>query len=139
MSEEIKDLLETLVLMERNNLDHLIRTGQAIKWRKSIEQLQKENKELKEKYSKLEDKYIKNLPCCNEEDCSLYNHAINTDYVLNEFEKWLEEEMKRKNSRWEQFRNQINTQELVLERLNAQIIFIDCCLNKLQELKKGKK
>ena len=63
-----------------------------------IDSLQQENKELKEQYLELEDKYIKNLPCCNEEDCSLYNHAINTDYILTEFEKWLKEKIKY----WEQ-------------------------------------
>ena len=104
-----------------------------------IEQLQQENKELKEQYSELEDKYIKNQPCCNEDDCALYKEYLNDKNILTEFENWLEEEMKRKNSRWEQFHNQINTQELVLERLNAQIIFIDCCLKRIQELKEGKK
>lgn len=31
-----------------------------------------EIKELKEKYMKLEDKYINNVSCCNEEDCDLF-------------------------------------------------------------------
>ena len=31
-----------------------------------------EIKELKEKYMKLEDKYIHNVSCCNEEDCDLF-------------------------------------------------------------------
>ena len=31
-----------------------------------------EIKELKEKYMKLEDKYIHNVACCNEEDCDLF-------------------------------------------------------------------
>ena len=84
------------------------------------QRLIKENKELKEKYSKLEDKYIKNLPCCNEEDCSLYNHAINTDYILTEFEKWLEEK--------------INSPKLSL----IEIITFKRCLEELQELKEGK-
>ena len=60
---------------------------------KKIDQLEKENqrlkeiekehqkingdlrieiKELKEKYMKLEDKYIHNVSCCNEEDCDLF-------------------------------------------------------------------
>ena len=60
---------------------------------KKVEQLEKENqrlkeiekehqkingdlrveiKELKEKYMKLEDKYIHNVSCCNEEDCDLF-------------------------------------------------------------------
>lgn len=34
--------------------------------------LRVEIKELKEKYMKLEDKYIHNVSCCNEEDCDLF-------------------------------------------------------------------
>ena len=39
---------------------------------KEIMRLQREIKELKEKYMKLEDKYIHNVSCCNEEDCDLF-------------------------------------------------------------------
>ena len=39
-----------------------------------INDLQKQNTELKEKLLKLEDKYIHNIPCCNEEDCELYKN-----------------------------------------------------------------
>ena len=35
-------------------------------------ELRVEIKELKEKYMKLEDKYIHNVSCCNEEDCDLF-------------------------------------------------------------------
>lgn len=35
--------------------------------------LRVEIKELKEKYMKLEDKYIHNVACCNEEDCDLFS------------------------------------------------------------------
>ena len=59
-----------------------------------IEQLQQENKELKKQYSKLEDKYIKNTPCCNENDCDLYKEYLNDKNILTEFEKWLEEHSK---------------------------------------------
>lgn len=33
---------------------------------------QKTNGELREKYEKLEEKYLNNVPCCNEEDCGLF-------------------------------------------------------------------
>lgn len=55
--------------------------------------------------------------------------------ILTEFEKWLEEAKKHKKARWQQFYKQKNRQEIVLERLDAQILFINGCLDKLQELK----
>ena len=85
-------------------------------------QLEQENKELKKQYSKLEDKYIKNISCCNEKDCDLYKEYLESKNILTEFEKWLEEEIK-------------------LTKLSLiEIITFKRCLEELQELKKeGKK
>ena len=149
MSEEIKDLLETLVFMERNNLDHLIRTGQAIKWRKAIEQLQQENKELKDKQNKFEkdykemieiqgqngnynyDSYMLGLYNGMEYIISLYENReptykngkdikfLHEHNILTEFEKWLEK-----------YKHEVGIDEYVT---------IQMILDKLQELKEGKK
>lgn len=88
MSEEIKDLLETLVLMERNNLDHLIRTGQAIKWRKGIEQLQQENKELKRQDFKLKE-MLKDKGKDTKFSQRLFEDTIQPNVLLRL--KWLKE------------------------------------------------
>ena len=120
MSEEIKDLLETLVFMERNNLDHLIRTGQAIKWRKGIEQLQQENKELKEQLKINNQAFNFNVKTIKK-----HNKENN---ILTEFEKWLEEDIK----------NEIEhpIPEIYHDCERCKTIILD----KLQELKKeGKK
>lgn len=60
---------------------------------KYIEALEKENKELKEKLLKLEEKYIHQVPCCNEEDCDLFKEHQQLKHILDELEKWAEEEM----------------------------------------------
>ena len=92
---------------------------------------EKENKELKEQI-----KLFKKDLAKAEEICQKYNSRYyDIKLILSIFEKWLEEIEKRKKDRWEQFANQKNRQEIVLERLDAQIIFIDGCLDKLQELK----
>ncbi len=103
-----------------------------------IEQLQQENKELKEIYSNLEEKYIKNTICCNEHDCLLYKDYFRVQTILFEFEKWLEEEIKRTN-------DLINPKKgtkpygLELDILETtRNRYTDCKL-KLQELKEGKK
>ncbi len=97
----------------------------------AIEQLLQENAQLKEKYSKLEDKYFKNIPCCNEDDCSLYNHTINTDYVLTEFEKWLEERIK--------ISSTDDTYVNGMHFIGQNHAVYNGCFDKLQELKEGKK
>ena len=56
-----------------------------------IELLEKENEKLKEELLKLEDKYIHNVPCCNEEDCDFYkkykeNEADLTTVYLKGYE-----------------------------------------------------
>lgn len=49
--------------------------------------LRVEIKELKEKYMKLEDKYIHNVSCCNEEDCDLFcEHQELKDRIDKAFE-----------------------------------------------------
>lgn len=55
------------------------------------EQLQQENEELKKQYSKIEEKYFNNVPCCNENDCDLYKEYLNDKNILTKFEKWLKE------------------------------------------------
>ena len=124
--------------------------------------LYEENKELKEQYSKLEDKYIKNLPCCNEKDCDLFkeykqlkqqlfssdqteitcskcNEKITVNYsrqvyelkhILTEFEKWLEKEINNRKIHYEEPLNGIPM--TIIDTLKF-------CLDKLQELKEGKK
>ncbi|MCI6191213.1 MAG: hypothetical protein MR691_15010 [Clostridium sp.] len=73
--------------------------------------LRVEIKELKEKYMKLEDKYIHNVSCCNEEDCDLFcehqelkKQLEEWKELLNKFKtqqkefiKYLEDEIKRTN------------------------------------------
>ena len=44
------------------------------KTKQVLDDLIKQNTELKEKLLKLENKYIHNVPCCNEEDCELYKN-----------------------------------------------------------------
>ena len=53
--------------------------------------LEHENKRLKEEFLKIEDKYIHNVPCCNEEDCDFYkkykeNEADLTTVYLKGYE-----------------------------------------------------
>lgn len=117
MSEDIKELLETLVLMERNNLDHLIRTGQAIKWRKGIEQLQQENKELKKQVEIKNSGFMASI----EEVCEYAT-------VLIEFEKWLEEEINNKKIHYDEPLSGIPM--TIIDTLKV-------CLDKLQKLKEG--
>ena len=90
--------------------------------------LQHENKELKEQYSELEDKYIKNTPCCNEDDCELYKEYLEDKNILTEFEKWLEECIK-------------STRYLAFDDETKLIVMttIKTIFDKLQKLKEGKK
>ena len=41
-------------------------------WNTKYNEVYDENEKLKEEFLKLEDKYIHNVPCCNEEDCDFY-------------------------------------------------------------------
>ena len=92
---------------------------------KKHEQLQQENKKLKKQYSKLEDKYFKNVPCCNEDDCLLYKRYFDIEIILTEFEKWLEED----------FTNEVEhpTPQIYCNCYSCKIKALD----KLQELKEG--
>ena len=119
--EELKKAIDIVAGIEVHSEAEAIAKEELMSY---VEQLQQENENLRQ---------------INKEHQKLNGELRKENNILAEFEKWLEEEMKRKNSRWEQFRNQINTQELVLERLNAQIVFINCCLKRIQELKEGKK
>lgn len=57
----------------------------------TYDKLKQENQKLKEEILKLEDKYIHNVPCCNEEDCDFYkkykeNEADLTTVYLKGYE-----------------------------------------------------
>lgn len=59
--------------------------------KKRNKKLQEESQKLKEEILKLEDKYIHNVPCCNEEDCEFYkkykeNEADLTTVYLKGYE-----------------------------------------------------
>ena len=93
-----------------------------------IEQLKRENKELK--------KY-----CCKRNDCGgriKENHKLTDSEVLTEFEKWLEEET-------EKINNLINPKKGIKpygEELNIletiRNVYMDC-KDKLKELKEGRR
>ncbi len=93
-----------------------------------IEQLKRENKELK--------KY-----CCKRNDCGgriKENHKLTDSEVLTKFEKWLEEEIKKIN-------NLINPKKGIKpygEELNIletiRNVYMDC-KDKLKELKEGRR
>lgn len=86
-----------------------------------IEELQQENKQLKERYNKLEEKYFANVPCCNENDCDLYR-----DY------------MKLKDN-WDKLKEIAQSQsDFKLKCKNKKLWFeVDELLDKMHELEKG--
>lgn len=55
--------------------------------------LRVEIKELKEKYMKLEDKYIHNVSCCNEEDCDLFCEHQELKGRINKIVEIIEKEI----------------------------------------------
>ena len=86
----------------------------------------------------------------SEEEFLLLNRKINTlekEYVnykniLTEFEKWLEEEIKKlKQSQQELLNLNIskNSKIIHIKEFNLRISTSSICLDKLQELKEGKK
>ena len=90
-----------------------------------IEQLQQENKELK--------KY-----CCKRNDCSgrlKENNKLTDNEVLTEFEKWLEYQIRQ----CEKETNPKQFSEHDIEITTNTMCRFQQCLNKLQELKEGKK
>ena len=48
-----------------------------------------ENKILKERYSKLEEKYFANVPCCNENDCDLYRDYMKLKDNWNKLKEYV--------------------------------------------------
>lgn len=64
------------------------------------DELQQENQQLKIQYEKLEEKYIHNVPCCNENDCDLYREHKKLENNWNELKKWLEENWKETQDIW---------------------------------------
>lgn len=86
-----------------------------------INKLQQENKQLKERYSKLEEKYFANVPCCNENDCDLYR-----DYI-------------KLKDNWNKLKEIAQSQsDFKLKCKNKKLWFeVDELLDKMQELEKG--
>ena len=123
MSEKIKQLIEYLQMFVNDDRKEITKYGVEISQDSTklllnyIEQLQQENKELKEilennsKINIADHKYASEI-----EDKYLIEHNI-----LTEFEKWLEERIK-------------STKLSLIE-----IITFKRCLEELQELKEGKK
>lgn len=48
-----------------------------------------ENEQLKEEYSRLEEKYLHNVPCCNENDCGLYEDYMKLKANWNKLKDYL--------------------------------------------------
>ncbi len=59
-----------------------------------IKQLQQENKRLKEEYSRLEEKYLCNVPCCNKNDCDLYEDYMKLKHNWNKLKEYVKENIR---------------------------------------------
>ena len=103
------------------NLDNNGKDIQIEVYEQLIEQLQQENTQLKESYSKLEGKYFANVPCCNENDCDLYRDYMKLKDNWNKLKEYLE--------------NKIDEYSINLEYLSAERM--TQIKNKMQELEKG--
>lgn len=101
MSEEIKYVLESLRFktsiyrdQKKRNLTFNDDVYYSNILNEYIEDLQQENQQLKEQLIKLEDKYIHNVPCCNEEDCDLFKEHQLYKTVLDEIREYIEKQIK---------------------------------------------
>ena len=113
----------------------------------TYDKLKQENEKLKEKLLKLEDKYIRNVPCCNEEDCDFYkkykeNEADLTTVYLKGYEdgkekynhyKLLYQKVKERNDKAIEylklnFMNKID---------NEKRYFADCYIQEIYEILEG--
>ena len=50
-----------------------------------------ERDKLREDYYKLEDKYIHNVPCCNEEDCGLFKDYVDLQQRIDKAIEYIKE------------------------------------------------
>ena len=130
--EEAKKLVDTIKQEE---------FPYALAIAKAYEKLEEENKELKEQINIMSEAFDELEH--QKQDYTQINilemKLEKENNILTEFEKWLENEAKRKKTLQEQFFEPKNKQGIIFEKLNSQVAFIDSCLDKLQELKEGNK
>lgn len=88
--EEVKDVQKAIKQLQQENkqLKEIEKEHQKING-----DLRIEIKELKEKYMKLEDKYIHNVSCCNEKDCDLFCELQELKDRINKIVEIIEKEI----------------------------------------------
>ena len=119
--EELKKVIDIVAGIEVHSEAEAIAKEELMSY---AEQLQQENKELKKQlYSP--DQVEEICPKCGEKFTVNYSREVyDLKYILTKFEKWLENEYNESKNKTDIFHN---------------FIGIKTCLDKLQELKEGKK